>query len=241
MENQQQADRGETLSAGTPVTRPAKGAATSEDAFPVAGDESRQSVTPEEGVEETGIPILTRDMLSALQPEVQPEAQPEVQPEDAEQAESDPVEQPDPAAVTAGTVQAADPTSTQTDMKEDTYGTQAEALRAVYPTFDLEREMKDPAFRGLVCGEVRPTLAQAYTLCHGEELVAEAVRAAVEAAVAEAESRLTEHIAARGLRPCENGLSARGAVRMHPSVDHLTREDRAMLARRAGRGESIRL
>ncbi|MGN1445681.1 MAG: hypothetical protein ACI4WV_05245, partial [Eubacteriales bacterium] len=129
--------------------------------------------------------------------------------------------------------------------EEDTYGVEAEAVRQVYPTFDLTHEMQDPVFRALVRGEARPTLRQVYELCHRDALTAEAVSAAVAEAVAEAvsraEARLVSHIQARGQRPAENGMADRGAVRMHPDVGRLTRSDRARLAQRAQEGESIRL
>ncbi len=127
------------------------------------------------------------------------------------------------------------------DPEEDTYGVEAEAVRQVYPTFDLTREMQDPAFRALVRGEARPTLRQVYELCHREALMAEAVSTAVAEAVSRAEAQLVSHIQARGQRPAENGMDDRGAVRMHPDVGRLTRSDRARLARRAQEGESIRL
>ena len=159
-------------------------------------------------------------------------------------------------------------------------GEEAERLRAVYPTFDPEKEMQDPVFRALALGEVRPTLRQVYELCHAAEIfgahaekasetasetapgvvsevdsgaASEAVAAkdsaedfaadsaAVAAAIAEAEERLLGSIRARGYRPPEHGLSASGGVRMHPAVDKLTRSDRAQLAKRAERGETIRL
>lgn len=143
-------------------------------------------------------------------------------------------------------------------------GEEAERLRAVYPTFDPEKEMQDPVFRALALGEVRPTLRQVYELCHAAEIFgahaetasetasetapgvvseadSEAVAAAVAAAIAAAEERLLGSIRARGYRPPENGLSASGGVRMHPAVDKLTRSDRAQLAKRAERGETIRL
>ena len=151
-------------------------------------------------------------------------------------------------------------------------GEEAERLRAVYPTFDPEKEIQDPVFRALALGEVRPTLRQVYELCHAAEIfgahaetasetapgaVSEAVSgaaseavaakdsaavaSAVASAIAEAEERLLGSIRARGYRPPENGLSASGGVRMHPAVDKLTRSDRAQLAKRAERGETIRL
>ncbi len=71
--------------------------------------------------------------------------------------------------------------------------------------------------------------------------VSTAVSEAVAAAVAESEERLLTHIRARGQRPAENGTSASVGVRMHPAVERLTRRERAILAERAGRGETVRL
>ena len=134
---------------------------------------------------------------------------------------------------------------------------EAAALRLLYPEFDPEVHMKDPLFEGLMSGAIRPTLRQVYELCHGEEImnarvedrVAERVAAAVTLAVNEAvdrtvtetEQRLLSHIRARGQRPSESGLHAAQGVRTHPAVGRLTKADREKLARRASRGETIRL
>lgn len=131
------------------------------------------------------------------------------------------------------------------------------ALRSVYPDADPQGDMSDPLFRGLLCGEVKPTLRQVYELYHRESLTAAAVKGAVgpavsqavsealaeavPAAVAEAEERLLADIRLRGTRPVENGIASPAVVASHPSVDRLTRSERAALAHRAERGEQIRL
>lgn len=131
------------------------------------------------------------------------------------------------------------------------------ALRSVYPDADPLGDMSDPLFRGLLCGEVKPTLRQVYELYHREALTAAAVKGAVgpavsqavsealaeavPAAVAEAEERLLADIRLRGTRPVENGIASPAVVASHPSVDRLTRSERAALAHRAERGEQIRL
>lgn len=129
----------------------------------------------------------------------------------------------------------------------------AEALRSVYPDFDLSEAMKDPVFSGMVRGESRPTLRQIYELCRQDAIVEarvsqalqaavdEAVSAAVQAAVSDTEQNLLSHIRARGQRPTESGLYAAQGIRTHPAVSRLTRDDRAKLAKRASRGETIRL
>ena len=57
-------------------------------------------------------------------------------------------------------------------------------LRASYPDADPEQDMNDPVFRGLVCGEIKPTLRQVYELFHRDRLTAAAVGNAVSDALA---------------------------------------------------------
>lgn len=134
---------------------------------------------------------------------------------------------------------------------------EAEALRGIYPDFDLSAELLHPVLGGLLRGEGKPTLRQLYEAVHWEDISAERIKSAVASAVAEAvesavsaavgmavkesEERLLGHIRARGLRPLENGLRAAEGIRMHPAVGRLTRRERAMLAKRAENGENIRL
>ena len=133
----------------------------------------------------------------------------------------------------------------------------ADALKAVYPDFDLEAEMAHPVLGAILRGEAVPTLRQLYEAAHWEEMAAarareaasvaveaaveEAVSAAVAAAVAESEERLLGHIRARGRRPAENGTAAASGARLQAAVGRLTRRERAQLAKRAENGEHIRL
>ena len=143
----------------------------------------------------------------------------------------------------------------------DSWAEEADALREIYPAFDLEEAMAHPVLGRLLRGEGQPTLRQLYEAVHWESIaearaveaaertvalemeraVAAAVTAAVAEAVRESEARLLENIRARGQRPTENGTNAAVGVRMHPAVERLTRRERAMLAKRAERGEHIQL
>lgn len=134
---------------------------------------------------------------------------------------------------------------------------EAEGVRAVYPAFDLTAELAHPVMGAILRGEATPTLRQLYEAVHIEDItegrIASAVEArlhtAVEAAVSEAvtaavrecEERLLGHIRARGQRPAENGVRSASGIRMHPAVGRLTRRERAMLAKRAEDGETIKL
>ncbi len=132
-----------------------------------------------------------------------------------------------------------------------------EGLAALYPDFDADEALAHPELGALLRGEHDPSLRTLYEGTHLDEIVearvrerldaavaealAAAIPEAVAAAVAESEERLLSHIRARGRRPDENGTSAAGGIRMRPAVDRLTRKERALLAERAGRGETVRL
>ena len=133
---------------------------------------------------------------------------------------------------------------------------EAEGVRAVYPDFDLTAEMGHPILGAILRGEAKPTLRQLYEAVHLDDIVEGRVAATVQAQVAEAvagavaeevasavretEERLLSHIRARGRRPSEVGAMGGGGIRMHPAVSRLTRKERAMLARRAENGETIK-
>ena len=84
-----------------------------------------------------------------------------------------------------------------------------------------------------------PTAAQKPTSQPTCESTEERVRREVEEACELARHRLLESIRARGMRPLENGLSTQGGQGSE-SV-HLTRAERAEMARRAANGERIEL
>lgn len=137
---------------------------------------------------------------------------------------------------------------------------ETEAVREVYPDFDPEGALSHPILGPLLRGETKPTLRQLYEAVHLEDILRERVAAAVEEqvndavsaavhttvqavvdeAVRSSEERLLDHIRARGRRPAENGTSAAFGIRIHPAVERLTRRERAMLARRAENGETIK-
>lgn len=141
--------------------------------------------------------------------------------------------------------------------QDDALLAEAEGLKEIYPEFDLTAQMEDPLFRGMCRGEIHPNMKQIYEMCHQgdimkqkvEAAVAKVVGEAVELAVSEAvartiaetEQRMLSQIRARGQRPWESGLNAAQGVRAHPAVGRLTKADREKLARRASRGETIRL
>ena len=89
------------------------------------------------------------------------------------------------------------------------------------------------AIRAETVSEKAPTEAQK-TLAEESE---NAPVASAERTRAEAQAQVIAHIRARGLRPAENGLCTLGVA--PGGTGHLTREERAEMARRAACGERI--
>ncbi len=157
-----------------------------------------------------------------------------------------------------GNLSPSDEADRTTDWREELLlRAEAEGLPGIYPDFDPDEALSDPELGALLRGETAPSLRRLYEAVYMDrivesrvqsrldaavaEAIATAVPEAVAAAVAESEERLLGHIRARGQRPGENGTSAAVGIRMHPAVERLTRRERAMLAARAERGETVRL
>lgn len=74
-----------------------------------------------------------------------------------------------------------------------------------------------------------------------KEALEKQLRAAVESARAETEQRLLASIRARGLRPTESALGALQGNALRRDASQLSRAQRAEVARRAAKGERIKL
>ena len=110
---------------------------------------------------------------------------------------------------------------------------EGEAVRAKYPSFSFETELKNENFARMLRAGV--SVSAAYQALHHDEIVAaESARAA-----SDAEKRLSETIRARGERPGENGAQAEAGVTFKKDVSKLTRAERAELAKLAMRGGKI--
>ena len=111
---------------------------------------------------------------------------------------------------------------------------QAQQVKAVYPSFDLNAEMQNPKFLDLLRANI--DLRTAYEVLNNDEIIP----AAMKFAVNHAEQKLTNKIVANGARPSENGMSSQSASLTKSDVSQLTKADRQEIARRVARGEKIR-
>lgn len=111
---------------------------------------------------------------------------------------------------------------------------QADALKGVYPSFDLNAELNNPRFVDLLRNNV--DVRTAYEVLHKDEIIP----AAMQFTARQVEQKLTNKIIAGGSRPTENGINSQSSVVVKSDVSQLSKEDRAEIIRRVARGEKIR-
>lgn len=109
---------------------------------------------------------------------------------------------------------------------------QAEALKAVYPDFDLAREMQNPDFVRLTAPGVDIDPGTAYEIIHRRDLQKD-VRAAER-------RRISRAIQSGSYRPAENALAgSHASTPVHTDPRNLSTEDRKDIHRRVARGERV--
>lgn len=111
---------------------------------------------------------------------------------------------------------------------------QADAMKGVYPSFDLEAEMQNQRFIDLLRSNI--DVRTAYEVLHKDEIIP----AAMQFTAQKVEQQLTNKIIANGSRPVENGIKSQSAAQIKSDVSQLTKADRAEINRRVARGEKIR-
>jgi hypothetical protein len=115
-----------------------------------------------------------------------------------------------------------------------TWMQQSEAMKNVYPSFDLRTELQNPRFTDLLRNNV--DVRTAYEVIHKDEIIP----AAMQFTAKTVEQKLTNKIIANGARPVENGNSSQGATVVKSDVSQLSKADRAEIIRRVQRGEKIK-
>lgn len=115
----------------------------------------------------------------------------------------------------------------------DEWGRQAMELQQKVPGFDLRVEAENPEFVQMLRAGL--PVEHAYKVVHMDEILnGQAVNVA-----AQAQKQVVDNIRSRGSRPAENGTVSRSAFTYKNDVSKLSKEDRAEIARRAARGETI--
>jgi len=106
---------------------------------------------------------------------------------------------------------------------------EAEVLKEKYKDFDLQVEIQNEDFAGMLKRGI--SVEQAYKVIHMDDLI--------KNAQAETQKAVTANIRAKGNRPVENGTEVGSAFTVKSDVSKLTKKDRAEIARRSAKGEII--
>lgn len=110
---------------------------------------------------------------------------------------------------------------------------EAEKLQQKYPSFALDEVLNNPAVADMIRRGIG--LEAAYRAAYFDQLMENQTALTAK----QVEQGVAARIQQRGQRPTENGVRPGGAAETKVDVEHMTRAQRAELARRARRGERI--
>lgn len=111
---------------------------------------------------------------------------------------------------------------------------QAETVKQIYPSFDLQQELQNPAFLDLLKSP-NIDVRTAFEAIHHDEVISNAMQFTAKTV----EKKIANKIAANGARPQENGLSSQSAALVKSDVSQLTKADIDEVIRRVQQGEKI--
>ena len=115
---------------------------------------------------------------------------------------------------------------------------QAEALKQVYPGFDLLKEMENPKFRNATSPTVGMTVEEAYLAIHGKELQAQIMAYGVQAG----KEQTAQAIQANARRPVEGAnRGGRSGGTSTPNMGNMTEEEYDSIRNRTMQGEHVTL
>lgn len=117
--------------------------------------------------------------------------------------------------------------------------TEAEQLKSIYPSFNLEAEMQNERFgmllAGLSANGFSNALRTAYEAMHRDEIMSGAMKYAVSTT----KQQISNAIQTSGTRPAENGAGVATATKFDPKT--MSKEKRAEIRAAVHRGEKIYL
>lgn len=112
---------------------------------------------------------------------------------------------------------------------------QGEEVKKLYPGFDLQVELQNPAFVRLTAPGVGVDVRTAYEVVHRDEMRG----AEMQFAAQKSAQRIAASVQANGRRPAENGAHGGAAATNKSDPRSLSKEDRAEIRRRVRNGEKI--
>lgn len=105
--------------------------------------------------------------------------------------------------------------------------TEGEALKAIFPNFDLRKELANETFARLTAPGVNLSVEDAYRVIHRQEIESAASKVITQKTA----EKLTNSIMANSARPAENGISSQGASVTSFDYRTASREQREALKR----------
>ena len=116
---------------------------------------------------------------------------------------------------------------------------QAQEMKKIIPNFDLQTELKNPAFLRMTSPNVGISVRDAYYAVHHDEMQAAAMQATAKATA----QNISNNIQARQRRPDENGISGQAPSETTFNYRNASREQREAfkkdLRARLARGEKV--
>lgn len=113
------------------------------------------------------------------------------------------------------------------------WDSQAEALKEVFPSFDLEEEFQNEDFMANL--DLVKDVNRAFYLTHMEDILSGAMETSAKTAKEQTVRAIQQKVA----RPSENAMSAQAAVIRKDDPSKMTAEERRIVAEKVRRGERI--
>lgn len=111
---------------------------------------------------------------------------------------------------------------------------ESESVKGVYPDFDLRTEFGNKDFVRLLDSGIG--VKTAYEVIHKDDIIGGAMAYTAQ----QVQKNTIDNIRARGARPVEGAVSSQTPLNVKNDVSKLTKKDRAEIARRVLRGETIK-
>lgn len=125
------------------------------------------------------------------------------------------------------------------DAKYAEWSMQADFARNEYPNLDLNTEMQNKDFFGLLTRGI--DVKTAYQVIHQDEIVQNAINTATQRTAQAVQQQTVNNIRSKGLRPDENAGSSQAGFTFKTDPHKWTKADREEIAKRVAGGEKIRL
>lgn len=125
------------------------------------------------------------------------------------------------------------------DAKYAEWSMQADFAKNEYPNLDLNTEMQNKDFFGLLTRGI--DVKTAYQVIHQDEIVQSAISTATQRTAQAVQQQTVNNIRSKGLRPDESAGSSQAGFTFKADPHKWTKADREEIAKRVASGEKIRL